>query len=53
MDIKTINVEVSNADREHIKTYELTGFTQDQINAVKRFLYAIDYRNANTIRIME
>ena len=48
---KIYTVEVVSADFDTIKAYELKGYSESDISAIKRFLYDVDYVGAKTIRI--
>jgi hypothetical protein len=48
---KVYTVEVVSSDFDMIKAYELKGYSESDILAIKRFLYDVDYVGAKTIRI--
>ena len=48
---KIYRVEVVSSDFDMIKAYELKGYSESDISAIKRFLYDVDYVGAKTIRI--
>ena len=48
-----IEVEVGSDNYEHLKTYEFDCFTQDQVDAIKKFLYEVGYVDVRNIRIVE
>ena len=50
---KTLKVEVTSDNYDGIKTYELTGFTQSQIDGIKKFLYEVGYVGVRNIRVVE
>ena len=50
---KTLTVEVTSDNFEGIKSYEIPGFTQSQIDGIKKFLYEVGYVGVRNIRIVE
>lgn len=50
---KTLTVEVTSDDYDGIKTYEIPGFTQSQIDGIKKFLYEVGYVGVRNIRVVE
>lgn len=50
---KNLKVEVTSDNFDGIKTYELTGFTQSQIDGIKKFLYEVGYVGVRNIRVVE
>ena len=50
---KVLTVEVMSDNYDRIKTYELPGFTQEQIEGIKKFLYEIGYVDVRNIRVVE
>lgn len=50
---KTLTVEVTSDNYDGIKSYEISGFTQSQIDGIKKFLYEVGYIGVRNIRIVE
>lgn len=48
-----MTVEITSEDYPQIRTYEFPEFNRSQVDAIKRFLYAIDYLGAKNIRVTE
>lgn len=51
--MKTLTVEVTSDNFEGIKSYEIPGFTQSQIDGIKKFLYEVGYVGVRNIRVVE
>jgi len=51
--IPGMTVEITSEDYPQIRTYLFPGFTPDQIKAVEKVLYDIDYIGARNIRVIE
>ena len=50
---KTLTVEVTSDNYDGIKTFEVPGFTQSQIDGIKKFLYEVGYVGVRSIRVVE
>lgn len=50
---KTLKVEVTSDNYEGNKSYEIPGFTQSQIDGIKKFLYEVGYVGVRSIRVVE
>ena len=50
---KTLKVEVTSDNYDGIKSYEIPGFTQSQIDGIKKFLYEVGYVGVRNIRVVE
>ena len=48
-----ITVEVTSEDYPQIRTYLFPEFTANQVKAIEKFLYTIDYLGAKNIRVIE
>ena len=48
-----ITVEVGSDNYDNLKTYEFNDFTQDQVDAIKKFLYEVSYVGVRNIRVVE
>lgn len=48
-----ITVEVGSDNYDNLKTYEFDCFTQDQVDAIKKFLYEVGYIGVRNIRVVE
>lgn len=51
--MKTLTVEVTSDNYDGIKTFEVPGFTQSQIDGIKKFLYEVGYVGVRSIRVVE
>ena len=49
----SITVEVGSDNYDNLKTYEFNDFTQDQVDAIKKFLYEVSYVGVRNIRVVE
>ena len=48
-----MTVEVASDDYDQIKTYAFPDFSKTQVDAIKKFLYEINYVGVRNIRVVE
>ncbi len=48
-----MTVELTSEDYPQIRTYTFPGFSKSQVDAIKQFLYEIDYLGAKNIRVID